>query len=303
MDTLGTRLTKQREHFNYSLKDISEKIKIRPHILQAFEEDNFEILPAVYSRSSVKAYANFLKISDKEFNQLLPEILIPKIQNIPEPEQNIPERIEAKFKKSILNKENLYNKRNIINYLIYGGIGLALFSIVYFIFFEQNSQNENKSNQSSSDTTVIAEKGKGFLSFFDKPDSVVLEARAIDTAWLRVDIDGKTSEVVHMAPNLMKRWSAEQYFLLTVGNVGSIEFRRDGNVLKPFGTKGSVVRNIKITKSEVVNSSQPWTDQDSTRIRRKPAKKEEPQTQPKLLEPSTIDVIKPFDKKEKKEPR
>ncbi|MGA2297128.1 MAG: RodZ domain-containing protein [FCB group bacterium] len=301
METLGNKLKTKREKLNLSLKDVSEKIKIRPHILQSFEEDDFSVLPLVYSRSSVKNYANFLKISDKDFNELLPEVFNSLNQNIPAPQPNLTARIETNFKKSILNKENLYNKRNIINYLIYIGIGLTLFVFVYFIFFDQSSGSPyGKSEKSQSDTAVIAEKSKGLLSFFDKPDSVILEARAIDTSWLRIDVDGKLSEVVHMAPNLTKRWSAENYFLLTIGNVGSIEFKRNGTLLKPFGTKGSVVRNVKITKDDIINSSLPWSDADSGKMRRRVVVKKEPPEEPPKLLPSNIEPYRPFDKKDKK---
>ena len=45
--------------------------------------------------------------------------------------------------------------------------------------------------------------------------------------------------------------SANEYFIITQGNVGAVQFKRNGKLLEPFGARGSVVKNIKITKDEV----------------------------------------------------
>ena len=303
MDTLGNILKSAREEQKLSLNDVSRKLNIRFLLLTAFENDDFSGLPPVYARLSVKSYADYLKISNKQIEMKLDEIFKPEVPEIitTSSESSIKAELQEKFKKSIYNFSfGKDNKSKIINYLIYAGIVLSLVVLVYFSIFSDSNKTSisninDASNQEKPDTAKVESKSKGLLSFFEKPDSIILEARAIDTSWLRIDIDGTKPETIHMAPNVTKRWSAENFFLLTVGNVGSIEFRRNGSLLKPFGTMGSVVRNVKITKDEVISSSMPWSETDTFKIRKKIVKKEE-QPQIRLLEESKIDPLKPFKK-------
>ncbi|MCL5991621.1 MAG: DUF4115 domain-containing protein [Bacteroidetes bacterium] len=312
METLGTLLKSARENQNLKLEEVSQKLKIRHQVLKAFEEDNFSILPSVYARSSIKSYGAYLKIQPSVLNSKLDELFIKEkpvyTSNGANELVSIKNELQETFKKSIykLNLSN-DNKGKIVNYLIYAGIVLSLVVLIYFSIFSDSNKTgitytNDKENTSKEDSSSNENQSKGLLSFFEKPDSIYLEARAIDTSWLRIDIDGKKPEIIHMAPNVTKRWSAEKFFLLTVGNVGSIEFRRDGNVMKPFGTKGSVVRNVKITKTEVISSSLPWSEADTSRFRKKIIKKEQIEPQIKMLEPSTLEPYKPFENK-KKEPK
>jgi hypothetical protein len=50
---------------------------------------------------------------------------------------------------------------------------------------------------------------------------------------------------------MKKRWSANEYFIITQGNIGAVQFSRNGKLLEPFGTKGTVVKNIKVTRDKV----------------------------------------------------
>ncbi|TAL68942.1 MAG: helix-turn-helix domain-containing protein [Bacteroidetes bacterium] len=312
METLGTLLKTSRVNQKLTIEEISQKLKIRNQVLNAFEEDKYDILPSVYARSSLKSYGTFLKIEPSVLNSMLDELFIaekPTYTAQPANEyESLKSEITDTFKKSLykLNLSN-DNKGKIVNYLIYAGIVLSLVVLIYFSIFSDSSKTgisytSDKESTAKEDSSNNNSQSNGLLSFFEKPDSINLEARAIDTSWLRIDIDGKKPEIIHMAPNVTKRWTAEKYFLLTVGNVGSIEFRRDGSVLKPFGTKGSVVRNVKITKSEVISSSLPWSEVDTSKFRKKVIKKEKEEPQIKMLEPSTLEPYKPFEDK-KKEPR
>ncbi|OGU10448.1 MAG: hypothetical protein A2X61_06200 [Ignavibacteria bacterium GWB2_35_12] len=311
METLGSLLKTARENQNLKLEEISQKLKIRHQVLEAFEEDDFSILPSVYAMPSVKSYGTYLKIQPSILNSKLDELFVKEKPVYTSQGANeldsIKIELQESFKKSIykLNLSN-DNKGKIVNYLIYAGIVLSLVVLIYFSIFSDSNKTGisyiSDKETTKEDTSSNENQGKGLLSFFEKPDSIYLEARAIDTSWLRIDIDGKKPEIIHMAPNVTKRWAAEKFFLLTVGNVGSIEFRRDGNVMKPFGTKGSVVRNVKITKTEVISSSLPWSEADTSRFRKKPMKKEQPEPQIKMLEPSTLEPYKPFENK-KKEPK
>ena len=219
METLGTLLKSSRESQKLTIEEISQKLKIRSQVLKAFEEDNYSILPSVYARSSLKSYGTFLKIEPSVLNDFLDELFFaekPIYSAQPSNEyESIKTELTETFKKSLY-KLNLSSdsKGKIVNYLIYAGIVLSLVVLIYFSIFSDTNKtgisftNEKESTQ--KEDTSNNNQSKGLLSFFEKPDSINLEARAIDTSWLRIDIDGKKPEIIHMAPNVTKRWTAEK---------------------------------------------------------------------------------------------
>jgi cytoskeletal protein RodZ len=318
MENLGKLLGDERKKLNLSLDDVSEKTKIRRHIIEAFENDQFDVLPPIYAKSFLKTYIQFLKISLDDIHATLDEIFKGKIKKpVPPPLQedvSAPLEIDTKSKKKYakttgssdkkkkLNLNLKTNKKDLINIVIYVAIGLCLVVLIYFTFKSDDSQDSVTSYQpveeqapNSGDTAVIKSEEKGLLSFFEEPDSLILEAVALDTAWMKIEIDGNNVEVLHMAPNVKKRWSASEFYVVTLGNAGAVQFIRNGTELPVLGPAGSVVRNVKITKTEVVNSSRPW---DSTRKR--PRRRKEKPKQIKPLTPSGIESYKPFEKQEKR---
>ena len=64
MESPGKLLKASRESQNLSLKEISERTKIREHFLKAIEEDRYEILkyPA-YLKGFLKTYTKYLGLN------------------------------------------------------------------------------------------------------------------------------------------------------------------------------------------------------------------------------------------------
>jgi len=194
---------------------------------------------------------------------------------------------------------------NTINYLIYATVALSLIIIIYFTFFYESAPFAGKvSKNIPAPTQDTAEVEKNNLfDFFSSSDSLTLTARARDTAWLKIQVDGKTSEELLMLPGMERRWSALEHFTINQGNVGAIVFIRNGEQLPNFGKRGTVVRNVRITREEVLANA-PWQDDPSTRFG---AVKEVPReirrynrrdtvnqrTQPRLIEPSRIEPERP----------
>ena len=83
---------------------------------------------------------------------------------------------------------------------------------------------------------------------------------------------------------------AHEFFQLSIGNEGAISFKRNGVQLPSFGTKGSVIRNVKITFDKVDVSSAPWSNPKDSIVRRPRKKVEPPKQQPfRMLEPSNME--------------
>jgi transcriptional regulator with XRE-family HTH domain len=298
MNSPGNILKEERLTQKLSLEDISEKTKIRVNFLAAIEDDDYAVLPPVYIRSFIKSYAQALRIPHTDMISQIDSILNlqkPKelfIQPSVETSEPDDSQMTKKTNGNQLNK-NKYSVRqtriNIINYSIYSGLILAAIALIYFSIFS-GKEGENRSDLlgvESADTTNIKEdkeESGGLFSFLDKSesDSLVLEAVAVDTVWLRIDMDGKYSAGVTLYPEMKMRWSAMKYFIISLGNAGGVTFYRDGSKLEPFGKKGIVIRNLKITRDKIESSAEPWNKKNEEK------KKEKPRKSPPMIEESPI---------------
>lgn len=186
-------------------------------------------------------------------------------------------------------KVKTISKANYVNIAIYSLVFIALLLSLYFTFFYNSNSTETAKEDTKAigaDTAVIKPQ-KNILSYFEESDSLLLEAVAIDTAWIRIEIDGTKSEEILMKPEMEMKWKAGEYFLINQGNVGAVNFKRNGELLEPFGNRGTVVRNVKITRNEVLNTikiDENRTNKKTYKTRKKTNKKKTP----RLIEPSEI---------------
>ncbi len=294
---IGNLLRNARESLNLTLNQVSDKTKIRPHILEEIENGNYSVLPLPYLLASVKTYAKILRLPQEDVESLNNYIKTKagvkeeKVYNI----QKKNERIDIKDKshRIKLGKYELNLKTsNIINYLIYSALGLTAIVLLYVTFFMNENEPRNFSGEleKGPDTTVIENVNDDLESFFANKDSIILEAVGIDTAWMKIVIDGKKASQVTFYPETERRWSAKDFFLLSIGNEGAIRFRRNDVELPPFGKRGTVIRNIKITRDNIKISSSPWGT-DSTRRRKRKVEDKKPKKEILFLEPSNVKPV------------
>lgn len=298
MDSFGKRLSNERNKLNLSIDEVSEKTKIRPHIIRAIEDEKVSILPAVYLKSFLKTYARFLNIPEEETDEALHELFkntasadVEKAVKAYKDEKRTADKLKPlNAKKGDLTQRS---RAYLVNYMIYTALGLAAVALLYFALFSDGSISTDSSEEveSAPDTTVIKDEDDNLLSWFEKPDSLILTAKAVDTAWIKIDIDNKISDQVLMVPGMEKRWSAKDFFILNIGNVGAVQFYRNGQLMPPFGKKGSVIRSLKITTDKVENTSRPWDNRESAGKKYKKPKKD--------LQTPKIEMSNPFKKKEK----
>ncbi len=155
--------------------------------------------------------------------------------------------------KSKTSKQKIYNKqlsKKAQIYLIYAIMGSLLIATIYFIFFygKNDAYDEVEFYNDS-----IKTKENDILVLTSKKDSLILEAYCIDTAWVKIDIDGKECEDLIMIKDETKRWSAADFMILSMSNVGNIKFYKNDTLLPNLGAPGSMVRNIKLTKQGISN--------------------------------------------------
>jgi len=315
MNELSDMLRNARLSRNLGIQQVSEDTKIRDRFLKEIESGNFSSVPEVYMKSFIKTLAAYYKIQLDEIN-LSPKQIVPKknsqdisLSDSPKEEKIKKTDSQAKTKEPALTdyssqfpkpslkpskKVKQVDTRSLSNSITYTILFIAIVtSIVITIISmlpETTESNDKVEVNNNNDTIKIEAKNDDLLSYFQNSDSLSLKAVARDTAWLRLIIDDKTYLEEMMRPGDNKEWFAHEQFIVDVGNAGAISFYRNGEQLPLLGKPGTVAKNIKITKDNVINitSLQP---KDTTNVVKKPKfrkkKEEEIKSPPRIIE-STI---------------
>jgi hypothetical protein len=152
---------------------------------------------------------------------------------------------------------------------------------VYYLFVkdivddtpvEPGTQSEVTTHSTGSSN----ESGGELLSIFeDEPikDSIILEVTAKNNTWFTINADGKKSEEVLLASGQSGRWTAVEYFILSISNNGGAIFKRNGQTLDNIGKEGTIIREMKITANEMLTSAMPYSDSDGNADQKKTVEK------------------------------
>ena len=259
MESFSSKLVKARKEANLSIDEISEKTKIRPHIIKAIEEGNFSSLEPVYARSFIKTYATFLKVPEAAVNEALDRIFAVEEKKEPETVAEEPEKpLTRKLDKKSLNEiffskkddESPSRLKKILKYVMLFIIGAGS---VYFIIYLFNPDGNNRKDYIGSDAMTAEDSAKVLALQEEQKELFKLEAKAVDTVTttFKIHVDKNIDETVTLAPKMKKQWEAENKIVLSGLIAGSVEFYRNGELLKPFGEKGSMVKEITIYKGRL----------------------------------------------------
>ncbi|MFA7627162.1 MAG: helix-turn-helix domain-containing protein [Candidatus Kapaibacterium sp.] len=312
MNDIGKNIKEARQKLNLSVKDLSDKTKVRQFVIESIEKGDYSIMPDVYIRSFIKTLTSYLKIdytglpesekkakiqTSKSFDD---EKITSSTQVKPDSsessklnkfdfmkrEDKVDEHYSSIFKKKKISTDKRYIY---INYTIYIILFLAIASAIYFALSSINkspSKLDNSEVITDTDTVSLDSEENSLFSYFEKPDSLRLRAKASDTVWIRVLSDGKTVNESLLRPGMEESWAAEEFFIVDLGNVGGADLYRNDEKLPLFGRAGTVVKNVKITKTEVLNIYSQKTDSLRSSRRRIKSKKEN--KEPKMIEASPI---------------
>jgi transcriptional regulator with XRE-family HTH domain len=281
MNPLSERLRNRREELTLSVKEISSRTRIRPNVINALEEGNFDILPRVYITSFVKNYGSLLGISDEE----LDELWIASGLDIPKHEASnfSLSNVLQSNKETATTPTTTYISGNtikpktkikpvqaspkVINLLIYSALLLGISAIGYYYFFREIPKPPRQAGELVPASEIRDSSSEGGLlnTLFNEPtkDSIILEATATDSVWLTMNADGKKSDQLLMTPGMQRRWSAKSQFVLSLGNAGALDLKRNNIPLPQLGNKGTALRYVKITENEVNTSASPYKNIDS----------------------------------------
>lgn len=261
MQELANIIKKYREQKGVSLQELSDKTKIRKNILSAIEQGDFSLLPPVYGTSFLRTIVQYLEIPEEEYEEFISPIK-KKEKEISKSTQKGSFKDYGSIKGSI-KLFGLELNPNFMNYALYFAFGLLVLVLLYIsLFYEKELESEPnltgiEETLPDDEQIIITEEEDSDDEDYSSTDSLTLRAVAIDTAWVRIDMDGQKLDEVLFVPKSSKTWRAKEYFIIHQGNYGAVEYRRNGKILEPFGSPGSTVRNVKITKDKVITPT-PW---------------------------------------------
>ncbi len=264
MESFGQYLRRERELRNISLEEIAEVTKINRSLLQAIEDDRFELLPGkLFIRGFIRSYCRHIGLDEEDvllrFQAYWEELNEPDVQK-EEGEKSLwrmfliivlivclggfllfwlekPERdgvlptAEDKILPGEVGGKPLLHKS--------GQPELSRPDALIPVTPSLPSQNEvefsgTTPGESQDELQQNKEAGK-------KEKSMVLEARATEETWIKIGIDGQPPEEIILGPGESITWKATQGFNLVIGNAGGLELFFEGEKLGYLGPPGKVV--------------------------------------------------------------
>lgn len=303
MSQLGTILRNRREELNLTQADVSRQTNIRVNIIDALEKGKNSILPPTYLRSFSKSYWQFLKLPMEDFEKSFADSgIMPQVQ-------------EQSFIGTLINPEKEKDKEytppiplktieasryspRLVSGVISAAMILILVIGIYYLFVKDIVDDTPVEPGTPSEVTNQSpgssnESGGGLLSMFeDEPikDSIILEVTAKNNIWFIINADGKKSEEVLLASGQSGRWTAVEYFILSISNNGGGIFKRNDQVLDNIGKEGTIIREMKITANEMLTSAMPYSDSDGNADKKKTVEKPKPD-QTKQKTPNKVEKV------------
>ncbi len=313
MSEISKILSQARDQKGWSIEELSDRTKIRKAIIKNIEEGNFEEFQEVYLRAYIRSLAKELKLFGNEdfidaYNSLTNTITIKSKTedsrtklviddtsiSTSQPKQS--PKTEASSYNPESNAFKLFktNPKINLNFVIYTVLFLLLGLLLFVTFYPLTKIEEQipeqgisaaQSDKKTEEEPAKQEEGNSLLQFFQKSDSLRLNAQVTDSVWITILIDNKDKVQAILLPNQSYSWSAMEKFIVTHGNAGSIKFWLEDKELEPFAPPGYIAKDVVITKNEVINPN--YKRIDSLRKSRKKQQKEE-KNEFRMIEPSPI---------------
>lgn len=267
MDPLAERLRKERVARGLSTAELANLTKVREPYIVALERGMYNVLPAVYVRSFIKTLAGALHIAPHEIQRLIQQVLDAQdsgasvtryyqdgqqsaaysaSENMERTSDTVSNLIEQSKSSvqgvyaAMFRRKQSPSKR----YAVVAALALGLAVTIYVII--KNSSGENGNIDGSAVVEIAAE------------DSIRLLAIAMDTSEFTITIDNKRNEKVLLLPNNEYTWGAMDRFVINnIFNAGAIRFSRNGEPFRQFAKPNEVLRELTITRKEIIASNAP----------------------------------------------
>ena len=257
----GARLKKERERKGLSRRQVFEATRIRPHILEALEAEDWDALPSrVFVSGFVRTYARFLGLEESDmaarYHALAPA------ERPPEERFGVPAR----------------RRRAARVFLI---VLLAATAAACLLWWSPPGSEtpptrptprpaaEKPPQKAPVATPVVGAPGRpvppaagekpvapekpaetgerpvqaaGPVASGAKTPPRILKIHVREKTWIRIRVDSGEPREYLFSPGSNARWEADRGFNVIIGNAAGVELEFDGKKMDRLGPRGQVVR-------------------------------------------------------------
>jgi len=264
MGTLGTYFKNAREARGLDLRDAAQQTRISITYLKAIEDEDFSKLPGeVFVKGFLKNYARFLRLPEAEVLKLYGERSKPQQGAAPVASPTVQRNDAQKQDPSATRVENaeLHQPGGLsLEPFLWGGvifIGMFLFIVVAL---PARKPVHEPAKQVSTQPTATDSLHNG-MTGTAKAEKLYLEMTALEDVWVLVRTDAGPQKKAVLKKGETITWSADERFLVSYTNVGSLKISLNGKELTVNGPKNAVVRDLNVTATGIafqkVESEQP----------------------------------------------
>ena len=248
---IGALFRDEREKRDLDYTQVFETTRIRPHILQALEDEDWDRLPSpVLVKGFIRSYARALGLEEGKVLELYSNAT--RVEAAP----HMPLKKRVRSRKALfvilisifllLAMATGYYlwKKHAIHEIILSGDD-TINALSYEIANPADVRGEQIDDEVESvapnkeeESAVVQE---GSVGSEVKTDELILKADVRVGTWLRIFVDDQEPREFIFRPGNQLEWRGNQGFDLLIGNAGGIDFEFNGEKIKNLGALGQVI--------------------------------------------------------------
>jgi len=250
MNTFFQDLKRVREEKKMSLAEIADRTLINIRHLEALERGDTSILPEAYVRAFIREYAAAIGLDGAETLRRFDRSRRPaqepapqaaKAPEIPPPPKRAPLGLSPS---TVLTRRTATIAAGALIVVAAAVLAWNLFSpgpqpLVTEIPFQSVVHEAETQTEAAHPPPPPPAR---------HVDSLTLSAAVTDTVWMTITVDSLTPHEYIFHPGARAAWHAADRFLVTLGNAGAISFTLNQKPLGTLGRRGSVMRNVPLTR-------------------------------------------------------
>ncbi|BAW95616.1 hypothetical protein NIES970_05250 [[Synechococcus] sp. NIES-970] len=242
LDQIGSQLQQHRLAKNWSLTLVARKTKIRQTLLENIEAGRLEQLPElVYLQGLIRRYGECLGLNVETLLQDFPKLdaqhhwQLPRWSQVVSQFQLRPRHLYAVYLLMIVaTVQSLGSVLRNQNPALIPQLDPALQENVPAVSPQTTAQETALSPQLSSTMTIENE------DVMKEGESVVVDIRTQEMAWMRVEIDGETAFEGTLEKGTQKQWIADESVRVRSGNAGAVYITINNQPPHRLGEPGAV---------------------------------------------------------------
>lgn len=238
MESVGELLKQEREAQGKTIEDVAKATKMSTIIIAGLEADHFSVLPApVYVKGHLRTYARHLGLSE--------DAVVDKYLRFTQ-QQESTELDEWDAIELELHEEKQRSGRR----WVWIAAAAAVIVVVFIIWYLASRPGDPSDAVADAPATVTEPAG-GTVAGDSMIEWHKLELLAVarERTWLSVSIDGEPVADLTLERGEERRWEAEEYFKLDVGNGGGLALYLDGEFLGTAGSGSRLVEGLVVNEN------------------------------------------------------